>query len=147
MTRVLPEMHALAALCRVRRVETDAARRELGEALAQETALAARDEAMRHELETARRVLGEFDREAFSAWWDRMRVERTRLADVIRTAEARTAAARTTLANRRVAETAVKDALAREVSAQEVTMERREQGMMEDIARALTRAAARRDRD
>ena len=108
MTRIPPEMHTLTALCRVRRVETDEARRDLGEALAQETALAARDEAMRRELETARRVLGEFDREAFSAWWGRMRTERARLADAMRSAEARTATARTALANRRVAETAAR---------------------------------------
>lgn len=146
MTRVLPEMHTLTALYRVRRVETDEARRDLGEALAQETALAARDETMRCELEAARQVSGEFDREAFSAWWGRMRIERTRLTDAMRTAEARTAAAQTMLANRRVAETAAKDALAREVTAHEVTVARREQGMLEDVARALTRAASGRAR-
>jgi hypothetical protein len=146
MTSVAPAMHTLTALCRVRRVETEQARRDLGVALAQETALAARDEAMRCELETARRVLGEFDREAFSAWWERMRIERARLADAMLTAEARAAAARIVLANRRVAETAAKDALAREVTAHDLTVARREQGMLEDVARALTSAASGRGR-
>lgn len=146
MTRVPLEMHTLTALCRVRRVETDEARRDLGEALAQETALAARDDAMRCELDTARQIFGEFDREAFAAWWGRMRIERARLTDAMRTAEARTAAARTVLANRRAAETAAKDTLAREVTTHEVTLARREQGMLEDVARALTRAASGRDR-
>src|SRR5271156_2997759 len=68
-----PDLRTLTALRRLRRVETDEARRDLGVALAQETALAARDEAMRGELEAARQVSGDFDRDAFSAWWARMR--------------------------------------------------------------------------
>ena len=79
----------------------------------QETALAARDGAMVRELDEARRISGDFDREAFVAWFGRMRAERARLADAIREAEARTAAARTTLAHQRVAETAEENAVAR----------------------------------
>jgi hypothetical protein len=131
----------LTALRRLRQVETDDARRDLGEALARETALAAQDEAMRGELEAARQLPGEFDRDAFSAWWARMRSEREKLADAVRQAEIRTAATRTVLANRRVAETAAEDALTREVSAREVTTARRDQTMLEDVARALKRAA------
>jgi hypothetical protein len=136
-----PELRTLTALRRLRQVETDDARRDLGEALARETALAAQDEAMRGELEAARQVPGEFDRDAFSAWWARMRSEREKLADAVRQAEIRTAATRTVLANRRVAETAAEDALTREVSAREVTTARRDQTMLEDVARALKRAA------
>ena len=71
---------ALTSLRRLRRVETDKARRVLGEALAQEAALAQRDAAMRYELDTARRMTGDFDREAFSAWLARTRMERTHVA-------------------------------------------------------------------
>jgi hypothetical protein len=136
-----PDLRILTALRRLRRVETDEARRDLGEALAQETTFATQDEAMRGELEAARQVSGEFDRDAFSAWWARMRSERGKLADAMRQAEIRTAATRTVLANRRVAETAAEDALAREVSAREVTIARRDQAVLEDVARALKRAA------
>src|ERR1700683_5815758 len=73
-----PDLRTLTALRRLRMVETDEARRHLGEALADETALAAQDEAMRGELEGARQVSGDFDRDAFSAWWARMRSERDR---------------------------------------------------------------------
>jgi hypothetical protein len=132
-----PDLHALTALRRLRRAETDQARRELGEALGREMALAARSEAIRRELDAARQVEGDFDREAFSAWWERMRVERARLADAAQTAEARTAAARSMLANRRVAETAAEDALARELGAREAALARHEQAVLEDVARAL----------
>jgi hypothetical protein len=136
-----PHLAALTALRRLRRVETDMARRDLGEAMAQETALAARDDAMVRELDEARRISGDFDREAFVAWFGRMRAERERLADAIREAEARAAAARTTLAQRRVAETAAEEALARAMAAVEADIARRDQLMLEDVARALKRAA------
>jgi hypothetical protein len=136
-----PELRTLTALRRLRRVETDEARRHLGEALAHETELAERDEAMRGELEAGRQVSGDFDRDAFSAWWARMGSMRGKLADAMRQAEIRTAATRTVLANRRVAETAAEDALAREMSAREVTVARRDQAVLEDVARALKRAA------
>jgi hypothetical protein len=138
-----PDLRVLTALHRVRRIETDEARRGLGEAMAHEETLAARDEAMRRELETARHVPADFDRDIFSAWWMRMRNERIRLAEAMRQAEIRTEAARTMLAARRVAETAVEDAIAREMSAREATTARREQGVLEDVARALKRAADR----
>ena len=56
-------------------------------------------------------------------------------------AGALTAAARTTLAQRRVAETAAETALAAAISAQAAAMAQREQVMLEDVARALKRAA------
>src|SRR3954447_25808101 len=105
---------ALKILCRLRRVETDEARRGLGEALAQETALAASDAALAGELKAAREVIGDFDRGAFSAWFGRMLTQRARLSSGMRDAEARTAFARTELSNRRVAETAAKETLSRE---------------------------------
>jgi hypothetical protein len=136
-----PNLGALTALRRLRHVETDAARRDLGEALTQETALAARDAALVQELTEARQIAGEFDRETFAAWFARMRAERSRLTDAMREAEARTAAARATLAQRRVAETAAEEALAGALAAREATMARREQVILEDVARALKRAA------
>ena len=136
-----PDLGALTALRRLRKVETDAARRDLGEAVTQEIALAARDAAMGRELDEARRHSGDFDREAFAAWFGRMRGERARLADVMRDAAARTATARTALANRRVAETAADEALANALAARDAAVARREQVMLEDVARALKRAA------
>ena len=124
-------------------METDKARRVLGEALAQEAALAQRDAAMRDELDTARRMTGDFDREAFSAWLARTRMERTHVADALKDAEASAAAARMVLANRRVAETSAEEALAHAVTARDAEVARRDQLMLEDVARALKRAAER----
>jgi hypothetical protein len=136
-----PNRRALTALRRLRRVETDAARRDLGEAIAQETEIMTREAAMREELDAARRMTGDFDREAFSAWLRRTRAERTWLADALKDAAARTAASRTALAQRRVAETAAEEALASEVAARQAETARRDQVALEDVARALKRAA------
>jgi uncharacterized protein YdiU (UPF0061 family) len=131
----------MSALRRLRRVETDDARRHLAEALARETALAERDAVIERELNEALRITGDFDRQAFSAWLGRMRTERAVGEDASREAEARTAAARAALARRRVAETAAEEALSREMTALEAEAARREQVMLEDTARALRRAA------
>jgi hypothetical protein len=136
-----PNFRALTSLRRLRRLETDEARRALGEALAQEAALAERDAAMRDELDTARRMTGDFDREAFSAWLARASAERIRVVDALRTAEADAAAARTVLANRRVAETSAEEALGHAVTVRDAEVARRDQLMLEDVARALKRAA------
>jgi hypothetical protein len=136
-----PDLHALISLRRLRRAETDQTRRELGDALAREAALAARELEIMRDLDAARGTLSEFDREAFSAWWERMRLERERLAEAMREAASRTAEARAQLAGRRVAETAAEDALGREVMARDGAASRREQAMLEDVARALKRAA------
>jgi hypothetical protein len=138
-----PNLGALTALRRLRRVETDMARRDLGDAVTQETALAARDGAMGRELDEARRHSGDFDRESFAAWFGRARAERARLADAMRDAEAHSAAARATLGHRRVAETAAEEALASALAARDAAVARREQVMLEDIARALKRASGR----
>ncbi len=137
-----PRLRVLTALRRLRRVETDTARRELGEALAQEAGLAERDSAIEREVGAARQFTGDFDRQAFFAWWERMRTERARLANAIRVAAARTEAARATLARRRVAETAAEEALTRELNALAADDARREQIVLEDVARGLRRAAA-----
>jgi hypothetical protein len=142
-----PDLRALTALHRLRRIETDEARRDLGEALTHETVLADRDAAIGAALGEARRMSGDFDREAFSAWLTRMHAERGLLMDAVRGAEARTAAARLTLAHRRLAETAADEALARAVVAAEVVVAQRDQVMLEDVARALKRAAAVRGRN
>ena len=99
-------LRALTALHRLRRVETDAARRDLGEAFAWEADLAERHVAMRLEYETACRMTGDFDRDVFAAWLGRMRPEWAGMAEALRDAEARTLAARAALAHRRVAATA-----------------------------------------
>jgi hypothetical protein len=138
-----PNLRALTALRRMRHVETDEARRDLGDAMAQETALVARDAAIRGELDTARGMTGEFDREAFAAWLRRSMTERARLADALKQAEAQSAAARIVLANRRLAETAAEEALARGVAAVEAEAARKDQLTLEDVARALKRAAQR----
>jgi len=138
-----PNFRALTALRRLRHAETDAARRDLGEALTRETALAARDAAMRDELQTARSMTGDFDREAFSAWLGRTRAERAILADALRDAAAQTAAARTVLTNRRVAETSAEEVLAEAIVARDAVAARRDQVMLEDVARALKRAVDR----
>jgi len=134
------DLHALTSLCRLRRAETDAARRDLGEALAREIALSTRDQAMREELEAARQGAGDFDREAFTVWWARKRADRSEIAEAMRIAASQTAAARAVLATRRLAETAAGDALAKEITARDLTVARRDQAMLEDVARALKRA-------
>ena len=136
-----PDQRALSALRRLRHAETEAARRDLGEALARETALAERHAALVGELDAARRISGDFDREAFVAWFGRMRAERERLAAAVHGAGALTAAARATLAQRRVAETAAETALATAKAAQATAVAQREQVILEDVARALKRAA------
>jgi hypothetical protein len=138
-----PNLGALTALGRLRHVETDTARRELGTAVTQETALAAQDAALGRELDAARRLSGDFDRDTFVAWFGRMRAERARLGDAMRDAEARTATARTTLAHRRVAETAAEEALAGALAVKEAALARREQIVLEDVARALKRLTGR----
>lgn len=138
-----PDLGALTSLRRMRRVETDAARRDLGEALTQETALAERDGALGRELDKARRYSGYFDRGAFAAWFGCTLAERARLADTVRDAEVRTATARIMLAHRRVAETAAEDALASALALRDATVARREQVMLEDVARALKRGSGR----
>ena len=143
----VPKIHALSALHRLRRVETDEARHCLGEALAEEAELASREAAMREELDAALRMTGDFDREAFSAWLERTRAERARLADALRDAAARTGAARVDLGHRRVAETAAEDALAQSVAALEAEAARKDQVMLEDVSRALRRAAEDRSTD
>jgi hypothetical protein len=73
-----------------------------------------------------------------------MSAERAHLAEAIRSAEARTAAGRTELASRRVAETSAEDALAEVVSAEAAEASRRDQLTLEDVSRALARAAGAR---
>lgn len=135
------ELGALTALRRLRQVETDAARRDLGEAVTREIALSARRDALAGDLENARQQSGDFDREVFAAWFHRMLGERARLADAIREAEALAAAARETLARRRVAETAVEEALAAVIAARDAAIAHRDQLMLEEVARALKQAS------
>lgn len=133
-------LRALIALRRLRHAETDAARRDLGTAVARQTALTARDEAITREFDRSREASDDFDRETYSAWLRRMRNERSRLADAMLAAASRTAEARTCLARCRVAETSADDALARAVMEREAAAARREQVMLEDAARAIRRA-------
>jgi hypothetical protein len=133
------QIQVLTALGRMRRVETDEARRDLGEALAQETALQTRQAAIGRELEAALKVTGDFDRQAFLAWLRLKRGEQAEVAAAMRAAEARTAEARSELAHHRVAETAAEEALAQAAAAREADVARREQVTLEDVARALRR--------
>ena len=137
-----PELRMLTALCRLRRIETDAARRALGAALAEETALAKRATEIGAELGAARRMAGEFDREAFAAWFGRMRADRAHLEEALRAAEAHTAAAQSHLAQSRVAETAAGDALAAAKARRDAAMARGDQLVLEDVARALRQTGA-----
>jgi hypothetical protein len=136
-----PDPGALIALRRVRHAETDAARRDLGLAMAEEAAAAAREAAVRQELDAARRMAGEFDRETFAAWFSRARAEWERLATESRAAEARAAEARLVLARRRVAETAAEAAVARAEARKRADAAHREQLMLEDVARTLKQIA------
>ncbi len=133
------ELQVLTALGRMRRVETDEARRNLSDALAKEIALETRDAAIGRELEEALRVTGDFDRQTFLAWLGRKRGERAEIATAIRAAASRTAATRSALSHQRVAETAAEEALGRAKVAREEDVARRDQVMLEDVARALRR--------
>jgi hypothetical protein len=135
------DLRALTALRRLRHAETDAARRDLGEAVAREITLADRHAVLVGELDAARQISGDFDREAFVAWFGRMRTKKAQLVDVMRDAAAQTVASQVTLAQRRVAETAAETALATAKAAQAAALAQREQVILEDVARALKRAA------
>jgi hypothetical protein len=135
-----PDLAPLQALRRLRRVETDAARRALGDALTQEASLTAKQSTLVHELAAARRISGTFDRDAFAAWFARVRAEQRQVAAALLAAAARTAAARTALAQRRVAETAAESALASGVAAKAAAAAQREQVILEDASRALRRS-------
>ncbi len=130
-------IRALTALRRLRHVETDGARQTLARALAEEVILAARDSDIAQDLGLARREEGPFDREIFSAWLERMRIERARIGSAIRNASSGTTAARGTLAATRLAETVADEALALAMTAHGSETARRDQTMLEDIARAL----------
>jgi hypothetical protein len=132
-------LRTLIALRRLRHVETDEARGVLARALAEETTLAARDVAIGSALRDARAVSGDFDREGLAAFLGRMRDERVLLAEAMRQSEVRTVAARAMLANRRVAETVAEGALNRARSVLEAEAARRDQVMLEDVARASRR--------
>ncbi len=138
-----PELAALTALRRLRHVETDAARRDLGDALTRETVLTDQDAGLRTEIDAARQFPGEFDRDAFIAWFGRKRAERAQLADALRDAEARTTTARTVLAQRRVAETSAEEALAAAIASRDADAAHREQIMLEDVSRTLRRMPGR----
>lgn len=138
------DLRSLSSLHRLRRIETDAARRELSDTLAMETMLSEQDSALGEEMDGGRQLTGYFDRDAFFAWWARLMAERARLAAALNEARVTTAAIRENLAHRRVAETAAEEALAAAVAMREAETARRDQLMLEDVSRALSRAAAER---
>jgi hypothetical protein len=141
-----PNLRALTALSRLRRIETDEARRALAAALAEEAALAARDAAIVEEIQQVRDGPAPFDLDMFAAWLGRMMAERSRLAETAREAATRTVTARADLNRRRVAETAAGDALAQATAERDAEFARREQMVLEDVARAMRRSAGRRGR-
>ena len=132
-----PALRALAVVCRLRHVETDAARRALADALADEAALDEADEAVQRRIAAERQFGGDFDHDAFAAWLGLMRARRDGLADASRAARARTEAARTALAARRMAETAAEESRAKAVAAVQEERARGDQAMLEEAARAI----------
>lgn len=127
----------LAALTRLRHIETDRARRALAEALAHEATLSAEHTAIERQIAAERRRDGDFDRDAFAAWLMRMRAQQARLADASREAQARTAAARADLAARRMAETTAEERMAETIAAHDAELARKDQVVLDDAARAL----------
>ena len=131
--------HALTVLRRVRQIETDVARRDLADILAELEAIAARAASVEQEVATARQVQDLTVRDSFVRWLDRMRLERARLTDQARDAEARAGAARMALAERRRAETVAEEALARAMAELGKEAAHREQIVLEDAARGFRR--------
>ena len=134
-------LRPLLALRRLRQLELDEARRVLAEALAHEAALTRRDADLARDVADARAVTGAYDPEAFNAFLARIRAERELIAEAACAAAARVESARGGLASRRVAEAAADDALARAHEILTAEMMRRDQLMLEDVARALRRRA------
>ena len=128
---------ALIALCRLRRVRTDSARRDLAQAVARERAVVEREAGLTRAMDDARRIDDGFDREVYSRWFARMIAERQRMGEMRAEAAALTAAERAELARRRVAETAAEDAVARRMAEAELITARRDQATLEEIARAI----------
>jgi hypothetical protein len=141
-----PNLRALHTLGRLRRSETDEARRDLAVALGREAQLIARDTEMAREIGAARDMNGDFDRETFSAWIVQVLAERRRVAAASREAAAVTASAQSALARRRVAATATESVIREAVLALEQEAARREQFVMEDAARALRQRAQERQK-
>ena len=125
----------LANLVRLRRLETDAARRDLAQALAEEGAILARDSALAAEIARVRAAGEVPDREILAAWLARQSAERTRLAENLRVAEGRTAAVRAGLSGRRMAETAADEAFAAARAEAARVDQGRSQVGLEDAAR------------
>jgi hypothetical protein len=133
-------IRALAALRRLRRIETDAARRDLGEAIRRELTEVEREQAAIREMDAARRADGCFDADTFSRWYAGMVIRRDQLAGTRREATSHTADARAALTVRRLAERAAEDALARRVAEEEAVTARRDQATLEEVARAVRQA-------
>ena len=132
-----PPPRALAALRRLRHLETDEARRALAEALTGETAIMEQEAAITREVTAARAITGAYDQQAYALWIARVATERTRFGHLLREAGERTADARAALAARRMAETAAEEALERAREARATEEAHRDQVMLEDISRSL----------
>ena len=130
-------VQVLRALRRSRRIETDAARGALGEAMRREQAAAEQEAATIREMEAARRAAECFDADAFSRWFSGMIARRDHQAEAHRDAASHAAAARAALTARRLAETAAEEALARRVAEEDAVTARRDQVTLEEVARAI----------
>ena len=117
----MPARDPLAVLARLRRLETDQARRFLAERVARSVAAAAREEAA---TATIAAEAATCQPEAFGAWLTRGLAERARAAHLAELAEREAEAARAALAEARARQRAV-------------------ERLVEDRARAAARAAAR----
>ena len=136
-------LRTLNALRRVRRAETGESRRVMAEALAGAAAIEAEDAAIAQSIAKARHATGDFDRDSFAAWLMRMLAERTRLATAAHAATHRIDTARAELAQRRLTQTAVDDAVAAAEAVRDTETARRDQAMLEDTARAISRVSRR----
>lgn len=134
-----PLSKVLATVARVRRIETDTARRALAIALAREADLARRAAGAEGALAAARTMTEPFDQQTFSAYVSRVTQERSRLLAASKAAETETDLARAALAARRMAETVASEALAGARRSEDHALSQRTQTALEDAARGRPR--------
>jgi hypothetical protein len=126
----------LAGLARLRRFETEAARRDLAHALTDAADLDARAARIDAAIAAARADPVPLDRDGFAAWMMALRLEQTRLAQERAAMEARIAAARDALTRRRRRETVTAGALTAVMMEERLAAEGRARTELEDLVRA-----------
>ena len=126
----------LTGLARLRRFETEAARRDLAHALAEVADLDARAARIDAAIAAARADPVPLDRDGFAAWLMALRLEQARLAQERAAMEARIAAARDALTRRRRTETVTAGAQAAVMMEERLAAEGRARTELEDLVRA-----------